>query len=105
MLTVEVFRALADPTRLALLESVAAREMSVSELTGRFQVSQPAVSQHLALLRGCGLVTSRRQGKHVLYRADAAGMKPVIDWLEHYRAFWEKRLPRLKAVLKEMGDE
>lgn len=105
MQTVEIFRALADPTRLAVFETVAAREMSVGELTGRFAVSQPAISQHLALLRGCGLVTSRREGKSVLYRANPAGVKPLVDWLEHYRAFWQAKLPRLKAVLKEMKDE
>jgi DNA-binding transcriptional ArsR family regulator len=84
----DVFRALADPTRLAVFESVVASEMSVSELTTRFNVSQPAISQHLATLRNCGLVAQRRAGKHIFYRAEPDGMKP--------------KLPQLKALLKEM---
>jgi DNA-binding transcriptional ArsR family regulator len=104
MKAADVFRALADPTRLALFESVAVMEMSVSELTTRFEVSQPAISQHLAMLRNCGLVKHRREGKHIFYRADAEGMKPMIDWLSHYRTFWQAKLPQLKALLKEMKD-
>jgi len=98
----DVFRALADPTRLAVFESVVASEMSVSELTTRFNVSQPAISQHLATLRNCGLVAQRREGKHIFYRAEPDGMKPMIDWLSHYRTFWQAKLPQLKALLKEM---
>jgi DNA-binding transcriptional ArsR family regulator len=104
METADVFRALADPTRLAVFESVAIAEMSVSELTSRFEVSQPAISQHLATLRSCGLVTQRREGKNIFYRAEAEGMKPMIDWLSHYRIFWQAKLPRLRALLKEMKD-
>lgn len=102
---VELFRALADPTRLAVFESVAQREMTVSELTGRFDVSQPAISQHLAALRNSGLVTQRKVGRNVYYRAHAAGMKPLVNWLNHYRGFWQDRLPRLRALLKEMPNE
>ncbi len=101
----ELFRALADPTRLAVFESVARREMTVSELTARFEVSQPAISQHLAALRGSGLVSQRKEGRYVYYRAEPAGMKPLIHWLSHYQAFWKERLPRLRSLLKEMKDE
>ena len=102
MLSSDVFRALADPTRLALFESVVASEMSVSELTTRFSVSQPAISQHLATLRNCGLVAQRREGKRIFYRAEPDGMRPMIDWLSHYRTFWQAKLPQLKSLLKEM---
>jgi|SRR5579863_6527193 DNA-binding transcriptional ArsR family regulator len=99
------FRALGDPTRLAVFECVARREMTVSELTDRFDVSQPAISQHLAALRMSGLVSQRKDGRFVYYRADPAGMKPLIHWLRHYQAFWKERMPRLRALLKEMKDE
>ena len=105
MNTTQVFRALADPTRLAVFECVLAQEMSVTELTGKFNVSQPAISQHLSTLRNCRLVVQRREGKNIFYRADAEGMRPVIDWLNHYRVFWNKKLPRLQTLLKEMKDE
>jgi DNA-binding transcriptional ArsR family regulator len=103
--TVEVFRALADPTRLAVFESVARREMTVSELTERFAVTQPAISQHLAALRHGGLVSQRKEGRYVYYRADPAGMKPLIHWLSHYQTFWKERMPRLRTLLEEMKDE
>ncbi|MGH9616254.1 MAG: ArsR/SmtB family transcription factor [Acidobacteriaceae bacterium] len=101
----ELFRALADPTRLAVFESVARREMTVSELTNQFEVSQPAISQHLTALRNTGLVSQRREGRYVYYRAKPAGMKPLIHWLSHYQVFWQEKMPRLKTLLKEMSDE
>jgi DNA-binding transcriptional ArsR family regulator len=101
----ELFRLLADPTRLAVFESVAQREMTVSELTDRFDVSQPAISQHLAALREGGLVSQRKDGRRVYYRAKPAAMKPLIDWLGHYQAFWKERIPRLRALLEEMKDD
>jgi DNA-binding transcriptional ArsR family regulator len=101
----DLFRALADPTRLAVFECVARREMTVSELTERFDVSQPAISQHLAALRHGGLVSQRKEGRFVYYRADPAGMKPLIHWLTHYQSFWKERMPRLRTLLKEMKDE
>jgi DNA-binding transcriptional ArsR family regulator len=103
--TAELFRALADPTRLAVFESVARREMTVSELTDRFDVSQPAISQHLAALRNGGLVSQRKEGRYVYYRADPVGMKPLIHWLGHYQTFWRDRMPRLRTLLEEMKDE
>ncbi len=102
MSTAQIFRALADPTRLAVFEAVMGEELSVSELTERFEVSQPAISQHLATLRCCGLVSQRRVGKQAFYRAEPEGMRPMIDWLNHYRAFWNAKLPRLESLLKEM---
>src|SRR5579884_313925 len=102
MNSAQIFRALADPTRLAVFEAVVGQELSVSELTERFEVSQPAISQHLARLRNCGLVSLRREGKQALYRADPEGIRPMIDWLNHYRAFWKAKLPRLESLLKEM---
>lgn len=77
----ELFRALGEPTRLAVLERVARREMTVSELTARFGISQPAISQHLAVLRREGLVSSRRSGRLVYYRVDPAGLRPIRHWL------------------------
>jgi DNA-binding transcriptional ArsR family regulator len=108
---VEIFRALADPTRLAVFESVAAQELSVSELTRRFDVSQPAISQHLAALRLSGMVKVRKEGRQVYYRVDPAGMKPLFSWIGRHEEFWQDKLPRLRALLQEMphtkskGDE
>jgi DNA-binding transcriptional ArsR family regulator len=97
-----VFRALADPNRRAILECLTQGEAAVKDLTARFDISQPAVSQHLATLRKAGLVSERRDGRLVYYRVDPKGLRPLIDWITQYQAFWHERLNRLHALLEEM---
>ena len=99
-----VFRALADPSRRAIYERLTRRESAVKDLTARFDISQPAVSQHLAALRRAGLVSERRDGRLVYYRVESKGLRPLIDWIAHYQAFWLERLDRLQALLKEMDE-
>ena len=99
-----VFRALSDPSRRAILERLTRGEAAVKELTARFDISQPAVSQHLARLRSAGLVSERRHGRLVYYRVEPKGLRPLIDWVAHYQEFWLKRLERLQALLKEMDE-
>jgi DNA-binding transcriptional ArsR family regulator len=100
-----LFRALGDPTRLAIFELLARQEHSVSELVDKFEVTQPAISQHLAALRSVRLVSTRRSGRHAYYRARPEGLKPVIDWLRHYQHFWPEKLENLKAVLDKSSKE
>jgi DNA-binding transcriptional ArsR family regulator len=100
-----VFRVLADPTRLAVLENVMRQEMTVTDLTARFAVTQPAISQHLAVLREGGLVLHRRVGRQIFYRADPNGLQPMFRWIDEYRIFWHDRMPRLRTLLREMKDE
>ncbi|WP_217574651.1 helix-turn-helix transcriptional regulator [Mesorhizobium sp. GbtcB19] len=102
MIEAEIFRALADPTRRAVYERLTASEMTVTELRAGMSVSQPAVSQHLAVLRGAGLVVERRSGRNAYYRADPQGLDPLLGWVERYRAFWPERIEKLKTVLKGM---
>jgi DNA-binding transcriptional ArsR family regulator len=97
-----VFQALADPSRRAIFESLTRGEVAVSVLTARFDISQPAVSQHLAALKQAGLVDGRREGRRVFYRVDPRGMKPLIDWIAHYRAFWTEHAARLERLLDRM---
>lgn len=97
-----LFRALADPSRLALFEQLCRGEAAVGALTARFEISQPAVSQHLAALRSAGLVSVRRDGRLMLYKVEPKGMKPLFDWLAHYQAFWPAKVDRLKALLDRM---
>ena len=102
MATAEIFRALSDPTRRAVFERLAAQEMTVSALKAGFAVSQPAISQHLATLRGAGLVRERRQGRFAYYSVDPAGVSDLAEWVDRYRAFWPTRIERLKTVLEGM---
>jgi len=97
-----VFQALADKSRRALFESLTRGEAAVKDLTARFAISQPAVSQHLAALKAAGLVNRRRDGRRVYYRVDPRGMKPLIDWIAHYRAFWTEHVDRLGRLLEKM---
>lgn len=85
MLEADVFRTLADPTRRAVFERLCGREMTVSELKAGFPVSQPAISQHLAALRGAGLVSERREGRFAYYRAQPQALAPLVDWVDRYR--------------------
>ena len=98
----EIFRVLADPTRRAVFERLTHGEATVNQITARFAVSQPAISQHLGALRAAGLVSERRDGRHRYYRVEPAGLKPLVHWIEHYQAFWLDRLKQLKALLEEM---
>ncbi len=98
----DIFRALSDPTRRAVYERLTGGEQSVSALTSRFSISQPAVSQHLAALKAAGLVGERREGRNTYYRIEPRGLTPLFDWLDRYRAFWPERIERLKDLLKDM---
>jgi DNA-binding transcriptional ArsR family regulator len=99
-----VFQALADPSRRAIFESLFRGEMPVKDLTARFDISQPAISQHLAILKDAGLVRGRRDGRLVYYRVEPRGMKPLIDWIAHYRAFWTEHVDRLERLLESMDE-
>ena len=94
-----VAKTLADPTRRAVFERIA-REGATSLVRGS-KVSQPAVSQHLRALREAGLVTERRDGRHIHYRVAPKGLAPLIDWLGHHQTFWRERFENLEKLLKE----
>jgi DNA-binding transcriptional ArsR family regulator len=88
-------RALAEPRRREILALVRDRELPAGEIARRFEVTRPAISQHLAVLREAGLVAERREGTRRLYRARPAGATELRAWLE---AFWDDRLDRLQAA-------
>lgn len=100
----KIFQALADPSRRAIFEALTRGEAAVKDLTARFDISQPAVSQHLATLKDAGLVNSRREGRCVYYRVEPRGLKPLIDWVVHYRAFWTEHVDRLERLLETMDE-
>src|SRR3954471_14942069 len=89
------FAALSDPTRRAILARLASGECSVSELAEPFDMSMPAGSQHLRVLERAGLIARRRDAQWRRCRLEAAALKEVADWAEHYRHIWEERFDRL----------
>jgi DNA-binding transcriptional ArsR family regulator len=96
----DVYLAIADPTRRALLLRLAKDgERNVTELLDPLAISQPAVSRHLRLLREAGLVRSRKDGRLRLYSVDAAKLRQVHDWVSHFERYWDKKLDALGAYL------
>ncbi len=99
----DVFKALADPTRRALFESLARDgEQTVHALTDRAGVSQPTVSKHLGVLKIASLVSDRREGRETYYSARPQALAPLLDWMSYYSSFWHDRFDRLEDLLKSM---
>jgi len=96
------FAALADPTRRAILARLASGECSVTELAEPFDISMPAVSKHLRVLEHAGLIARSREAQWRPCRLEAARLKDVADWVERYRAIWERRFDRLETYLQEL---
>ena len=100
-----LMKTLADPTRRTVFENIARRgEITVGELVKGFDVSQPAISQHLRALRDAGLVSERKKGRQVFYRPRPEGLEPLIDWLGFYSQFWRERFDAIEKVLKDMEE-
>ena len=97
-----IFAALADPTRRAILARLATGEASVTELAEPFEMSMPAVSKHLKVLERAGLIARGREAQWRPCRLDAAPLKDVAGWVEHYRRFWDQSFDRLDAYLLEL---
>ncbi len=98
------FSALADPTRRAILARLADGETSVNELAEPFPVTLQAVSKHLKVLEGAGLITRRRTAQYRPCRLRAEPLGDVTDWLEHYRQFWESSFDRLEDHLRAIQE-
>lgn len=95
----DVFEAIRHPARREMLDLLSEAESSVTEIAGHFEVSRPAVSQHLRVLREAGLVTEQRHGRERRYRLVPEQLGPVRDWIAHYERFWDDRLRRLQNQL------
>ena len=102
MIENDIFKALADPTRRTIFEKLAGGSMNASALRDGMEISQPAMSQHLSVLRNAGLVREERQGRFVNYEVDPEGLALIARWLAKYRAYWPARIDALKIMLKDM---
>jgi DNA-binding transcriptional ArsR family regulator len=97
----DVFRAIADETRRALLDRLKDDEEPVSALADEFDISLPAISQHLRVLRHAGLVSERRVGRERLYSLQPEPLRQVVDWLSRYEVLWATGLRKLHKHLRE----
>ena len=98
----EVFGALADPTRRAILARLASGDANVGELTAPFRMSQPAISRHLKVLEGAGLIARNRSAQFRPTRLRAERLNEATAWIEKYREIWESRMDRLDEHLREI---
>ena len=100
----DVFNAIADPTRRAILDRLRAGPAPVNALAGAFDQSRPAISKHLRVLRLARLVEEERFGRERLYQLRPHGLQPVAGWLEGYRSFWQMNLESLKRHVEKGND-
>ena len=100
----DVFRAIADPTRRAILDLLRDGPKPVNSLVERFDVSRPAISKHLRILRECGVVSETRQGRERFYRIQPSQLQPVDTWILNYRRFWQGQLDALKLYMETKHD-
>jgi DNA-binding transcriptional ArsR family regulator len=96
-----VFRALSDPTRREILSLLRVGRQSVGDLAANFDVSRPAISKHLRVLREARLVQDRPEGTSRMCELNAAPLKAVEAWLADYKKFWDRSLIRLKAHVEK----
>jgi DNA-binding transcriptional ArsR family regulator len=97
----DVFRAIADPTRRAILERLRVGPAPVNTLAAEFSQSRPAISKHLRVLNEAHVVSEHRAGRERIYRIEPETLRAVDDWIDSYRSLWQDNLNRLKSYLEQ----
>jgi DNA-binding transcriptional ArsR family regulator len=97
----DVFQALADPTRRAILLLVASQSMTAGAIASNFDTARPTVSKHLQILTECELLKQEQAGREVYYQINAKKMKEVADFIEPFRKMWDDRFNTLESVMKK----
>ncbi len=98
----DVFQAIADPTRRAILNLLAAQPLTLNGVAEHFEISRPAISRHIKILAECGLVVIHKQGRERYCEVQLDKLNEVSTWVEQYRATWEQRFNRLDETLGEL---
>jgi DNA-binding transcriptional ArsR family regulator len=101
----DVFQAIADPNRRAILGLLAKQRLTLNGVADNFRISRPAVSRHIKILAECGLVYISQQGRERYCEVRLDKLREVSDWVEQYRQLWEQRFDRLDDILEEMKKE
>jgi DNA-binding transcriptional ArsR family regulator len=97
----DVFQAIADPTRRAILLLVAAQAMTAGAIAANFETARPTVSKHLQILTECELLQQEQNGREIYYHINAAKMKEVANFIEPFRKMWDDRFNKLESVMKK----
>lgn len=103
--TSDAFNAVAEPRRREILDYLAMGERPVGDLVVRLGLEQPSVSKHLKVLKDVGLVRVRRHGRHMLYRANADGIRPLHEWTKTFERLWTHQLLRIKERAEEKSKD
>ena len=101
----DVFQAIADPNRRAIIGLLANQRLTVNAVAEHFRISRPAVSRHIKILKECGLVVVRQQGRERYCEVRLDKLNEVADWIEQYQKVWEQRLDRLDEYLAELQNK
>ncbi len=101
----DVFQAIADPNRRAILGVLAKQSLTLNGVARKFAISRPAVSKHIKILAECGLIVTRKRGRERYCEVRLEGLTEVSSWIEQYRKLWEERLDALEQYLNEVQAE
>ena len=101
----DVFQAIADPTRRAILLLVASQSMTAGAIAANFDTARPTVSKHLQILTECELLRQEQNGREIYYFTNAKKMKEVADFIEPFRAMWDERFNKLESIMKKHQSE
>jgi len=97
----DVFQAIADPTRRAILLLVASQSLTAGAIAANFNTARPTVSKHLQILTECRLLEQKQTGREIYYHINAQNMKAIADFIEPFRKMWDDRFNKLEAVMKD----
>jgi DNA-binding transcriptional ArsR family regulator len=97
----DIFQAIADPTRRAIISLLVLQAMTPNAVAEKFESTRQTVSKHIQILQECGLVTSEQKGREIYYQIHPKKLKAVDDWLEPFRKMWEARFNKLESVMKK----
>lgn len=101
----DVFQAIADPTRRAILLLLASQSMTAGAIASNFDSARPTVSKHLQILTECELLEQTQNGREVYYHINAKKMKDVADFLEPFRSMWDERFNKLESIMKNYSSD
>jgi DNA-binding transcriptional ArsR family regulator len=97
----DVFQAIADPTRRAILLLVASQSMTAGAIASNFETARPTVSKHLQILTECELLAQQQNGREIYYHLNPKKIKEIADYIEPFRKLWEDRFNKLEAIMKK----
>lgn len=98
----DVFQAIADPTRRQIINLIAQKSMNLNTIADNFDISRPAISQHIKILTECGLISIKQQGRERYCEAKLKQLRQVSNWIEQYRKLWDERFDAIESILDEL---